>query len=186
MLVLTFSIFFFSAGDEQLDVISLDNVFRNQDKCEKQFKELRAAGVDGIMVDVWWGIVEANGPRQYDWSAYRSLFQLVQKTGLKIQAIMSFHQCGGNIGDDVYIPIPKWVLTIGENNPDIFYTNRAGTRNKECLSLAVDNQPLFESRTAVQVLLRRINPILALGSQQTCIVFVIRLFLKFLMHLDVQ
>ncbi|XP_009776413.1 beta-amylase [Nicotiana tabacum] len=134
-----------------LDVISLDNVFRNQDKCEKQFKELRAAGVDGIMVDVWWGIVEANGPRQYDWSAYRNLFQLVQKTGLKIQAIMSFHQCGGNIGDDVYIPIPKWVLTIGENNPDIFYTNRAGTRNKECLSLAVDNQPLFESRTAVQM-----------------------------------
>nr|XP_033511335.1 beta-amylase isoform X2 [Nicotiana tomentosiformis] len=134
-----------------LDVISLDNVFRNQDKCEKQFKELRAAGVDGIMVDVWWGIVEANGPRQYDWSAYRSLFQLVQKTGLKIQAIMSFHQCGGNIGDDVFIPIPKWVLAIGENNPDVFYTNRAGTRNKECLSLAVDNQPLFESRTAVQM-----------------------------------
>ncbi|XP_060189145.1 beta-amylase-like isoform X2 [Lycium barbarum] len=134
-----------------LDVISVDNVFRDQDKCEKQFKELRAAGVDGIMVDVWWGIVEANSPRQYNWSAYRSLFQLVQKTGLKIQAIMSFHQCGGNIGDDVFIPIPKWVLAIGENNPDIFYTNRAGTRNKECLSLAVDNQPLFEGRTAVQI-----------------------------------
>ncbi|CAN4104827.1 unnamed protein product [Withania somnifera] len=134
-----------------LDVISVDNVFGDHDKCEKQFKELREAGVDGIMVDVWWGIVEANGPRIYDWSAYRSLFQLVQKTGLKIQAIMSFHQCGGNIGDAVFIPIPKWVLAIGGNNPDIFYTNRAGTRNKECLSLAVDNQPLFEGRTAVQI-----------------------------------
>lgn len=134
-----------------LDVISIDNVFRDQVKCEKQFKELREAGVDGIMVDVWWGIVEANGPGLYDWSAYRSLFQLVQKIGLKIQAIMSFHQCGGNIGDDVFIPIPKWVLAIGENNPDIFYTNRTGTRNKECLSLAVDNQPLFEGRTAIQI-----------------------------------
>lgn len=133
-----------------LDVISVHNVFRDQDKCEKQFKELREAGVDGIMVDVWWGIVEANGPRLYDWFAYRSLFQLVQKTGLKIQAIMSFHQCGGNIGDDVFIPLPNWILAIGENNPDIFYTNRAGTRNKECLSLAVDNQPLFEGRTAIQ------------------------------------
>lgn len=140
----------------------MDNVFRDQDKCGKQFKELREAGVDGIMVDVWWGIVEANGPGLYDWSAYRNLFQLVQKTGLKIQAIMSFHQCGGNIGDDVFIPIPKWVLEIGENNPDIFYTNRAGTRNKECLSLAVDNQPLVEGRTAVQVILRRINPTLML------------------------
>ncbi|KAF3646729.1 Beta-amylase [Capsicum annuum] len=134
-----------------LDVISVDNVFRDQDKCEKQFKELREAGVDGIMVDIWWGIVEGNGPGLYDWFAYRSLFQLVQKTGLKIQAIMSFHQCGGNIGDDVFIPLPKWVLAIGENNPDIFYTNRSGTRNKECLSLAVDNQPLFEGRTAVQI-----------------------------------
>lgn len=135
----------------QLDVISMDNVISNQEKLEKQLQELRLAGVDGIMVDVWWGIVESKGPKRYDWSAYRNLFQLVQKHNLKIQAIMSFHQCGGNKGDDVYIPLPLWVLDIGEENPDIFYTNRSGTRNKECLSLGVDKLPLFEGRTAVQV-----------------------------------
>ncbi|KAL3509639.1 hypothetical protein ACH5RR_029040 [Cinchona calisaya] len=135
----------------QLDVIAVDNVISNQQKLEKQLRELRAAGVDGIMVDVWWGIVESMGPKQYEWSAYRNLFQLVQKYKLKIQAIMSFHQCGGNIGDAVYIPLPKWVLAIGETNPDIFYTNRSGTRNKECLSLGVDNLPLFEGRTALQM-----------------------------------
>lgn len=134
-----------------MDVITVDNVFENQQKLEKQLKELSAAEVDGIMVDVWWGIVEFKGPKQYNWSAYRSLFELIKRCNLKIQAIMSFHQCGGNIGDSVYIPLPKWVLEIGENEPDIFYTDKSSNRNNECLSLGVDNLPLFQGRTAVQV-----------------------------------
>lgn len=134
-----------------MDVITVDNVFENQQKLEKQLKELSAAEVDGIMVDVWWGIVEFKGPKQYNWSAYRSLFEMIKRCNLKIQAIMSFHQCGGNIGDSVYIPLPKWVLEIGENEPDIFYTDKSGNRNNECLSLGVDNLPLFQGRTAVQV-----------------------------------
>ncbi|WOH05709.1 hypothetical protein DCAR_0625129 [Daucus carota subsp. sativus] len=81
------------------------------------------------MVDVWWGLVESKGSKQYDWSAYKSLFQLVQQCGLKLQVVMSFHQC----------------------DPDIFYTNRAGNRNTEYLTLGVDNLPLFEGRTAVEV-----------------------------------
>ena len=97
----------------------------NRNGLEKQLKELRTAGVDGVMVDVWWGIVESKGPKQHDWSAYRSLFQLVQQCGLKLQAIMSFHQCGGNIGDAVNIPLPQWVLLdVGESNLDVFYTNK--------------------------------------------------------------
>lgn len=118
-----------------------------------QLKELKAADVDGVMVDVWWGIVEANGPKQYNWSSYRKLFGLAQRCGLRILAIMSFHQCGGNVGDVVFIPIPQWVLDVGDNDPDIFYTNISGNRNQECLSLGVDNLPLFQGRTAVQVLL---------------------------------
>jgi beta-amylase len=137
----------------QLGVITNDNVLEDRAKLEKQLKELRAAGVDGVMVDVWWGIVESKGPQQYDWSAYRSLFQLVQDCKLKLQAIMSFHQCGGNVGDSVFIPLPKWVLEVGESDPDIFYTNRSGLRNKECISLGVDNKPFFNGRTPIQVLL---------------------------------
>lgn len=30
-------------------------------------RALRSAGVYGVMVDVWWGVVEAGGPEQYDW-----------------------------------------------------------------------------------------------------------------------
>lgn len=134
-----------------LGVITNDNVLEDKDKLESQLKELKAAGVDGIMVDVWWGIIESKGPRQYDWSAYRSLFELIQQYELKLQAIMSFHQCGGNVGDVVTIPIPKWVLEIGETNPDIFYTNRSGNRNKEYLTIGVDHKPLFDGRTAIEI-----------------------------------
>ncbi|KAK7263568.1 hypothetical protein RJT34_31160 [Clitoria ternatea] len=134
-----------------LGVVTVDNVFEEPDRLKEQLLKLRAAGVDGVMVDVWWGIIELKGPKKYDWSAYRSLFQVVQGVGLKLQAIMSFHQCGGNVGDVVTIPIPKWVLDIGESDPDIFYTNRPGTRNKEYLTLGVDNEPIFHGRTAIQI-----------------------------------
>ncbi|GFY99132.1 beta-amylase 6 [Actinidia rufa] len=134
-----------------LEVITVDNALENRNGLEKQLKELRTTGVDGVMVDVWWGIVESKGPKQHDWSAYRNLFQLVQQCGLKLQAIMSFHQCGGNIGDAVNIPLPQWVLDVGELNPDIFYTNRGGNRNKEYLTIGVDNLPLFAGRTAVEI-----------------------------------
>ncbi|CAK7355380.1 unnamed protein product [Dovyalis caffra] len=134
-----------------LGVVTADNVFEGGEKLEKQLKDLRAAGIDGVMVDVWWGIIEVKGPKQYDWGAYRSLFELVKKCDLKIQAIMSFHQCGGNVGDVVDIPIPQWVREVGETDPDIFYTNRSGNRNKEYLTLGVDHKPLFGGRTAVEI-----------------------------------
>ncbi|XP_027345841.1 beta-amylase isoform X2 [Abrus precatorius] len=134
-----------------LGVISAENVFEDPDGLKEGLLKLRGAGVDGVMVDVWWGIIELKGPKQYDWSAYRRLFQLVQECGLKLQAIMSFHQCGGNVGDVVNIPIPPWVLNIGESDPDIFYTNRSGTRNIEYLTLGVDKQPIFHGRTAIEI-----------------------------------
>lgn len=127
-------------------------MLENRTELEKQLKQLRKAGVDGVMLDVWWGIVESKGPKQYDWSAYRSLFQLVQECGLRLQAIMSFHQCGGNVGDAVNIPLPQWILDIGESDPDVFYTNIKGNRNKEYLTMGVDNLPLFAGRTAVKVI----------------------------------
>ncbi|XP_051140448.1 beta-amylase isoform X6 [Andrographis paniculata] len=135
----------------QLGVVSGENEFVEADKqrLEKQVEMLKQAGVDGVMVDVWWGIVEAEAPRHYDWCAYRNLFHLLQKKGLRIQAIMSFHQCGGNIGDAVYIPIPRWVKV--HPDPHIFYTDRSGNTNPEYLSLGVDNLPLFHGRTPLQM-----------------------------------
>ncbi len=40
---------------------------------------------------------------------------------------------------------------IGEENPDIFFTDKAGYRNRECLSLGCDDEPLLAGRTPVEV-----------------------------------
>jgi beta-amylase len=62
---------------------------------------LKSAGAEGVMVDVWWGIAEAEGPGRYNFDGYMELMEMARKTGLKVQAVMSFHQCGGNVGDSV-------------------------------------------------------------------------------------
>lgn len=58
-----------------------------------------------------WGAVERE-PRQYDWSGYRALFEAAKRVGLKVQAVMSFHACGGNVGDSTQVPLPAWVLQV--------------------------------------------------------------------------
>lgn len=40
---------------------------------------------------------------------------------------MSFHAAGGNVGDTCEISLPKWVRSVGKEDPDIYYTDRAGT-----------------------------------------------------------
>ncbi|KAL6656702.1 hypothetical protein ACP70R_004482 [Stipagrostis hirtigluma subsp. patula] len=134
-----------------LGVVTLENELEDAEGLRAQLRRLRDAGVDGVMVDVWWGIVEGAGPGLYEWRAYRELFRLVQAEGLKLQAIMSFHACGGNVGDAVSIPIPRWVREVGDDDPDVFYTSSAGVRNREYLTIGVDDQPLFYGRTAIQL-----------------------------------
>ena len=58
-----------------------------------------------------WGAVERQ-PGQYDWSGYQELFTMVKAKGLRIQAVMSFHACGGNVGDYAQVPLPDWVLKV--------------------------------------------------------------------------
>lgn len=65
--------------------------------------------------------------------------------------VLSFHECGGNVGDDVHIPLPYWVTEIGEKNPDIYFTDREGRRNTECLTWGVDKERVLRGRTAVEV-----------------------------------
>jgi hypothetical protein len=42
------------------------------------------AGVKGVMVDCWWGRVEAEGPGQYYWDGYKRLFEIVRDIGLDL------------------------------------------------------------------------------------------------------
>ncbi|XWS32187.1 hypothetical protein CRYUN_Cryun23aG0139100 [Craigia yunnanensis] len=134
-----------------LGVINLKCELVDPDSLLKQLRVLKSINVDGVMVDCWWGIVEAHAPQEYNWNGYRRLFQMVRELKLKLQVVMSFHECGVNVGDDVCIPLPHWVAEIGRSNPDIFSTDREGRRNPECLSWGIDKERVLRGRTAVEV-----------------------------------
>lgn len=57
---------------------------------------------------------------------------------------------GNNVGDCCRISLPRWVLEAGEADPDIFFTDSSGYRNRECLSVGCDDQPVLAGRTPVQ------------------------------------
>ncbi|KAE8693828.1 Beta-amylase [Hibiscus syriacus] len=134
-----------------LGVINMKCELVDPDSLLKQLRVLKSINVDGVMTDCWWGIVEAHAPQEYNWNGYRRLFQMVHELKLKLQVVMSFHECGGNVGDDVCIPLPHWVAEIGRSNPDIFFTDREGRRNTECLSWGIDKERVLRGRTAVEV-----------------------------------
>lgn len=50
-----------------------------------QLRILKSVNVDGVMVDCWWGIVEAHAPQVYNWGGYNRLFQIVRELNLKLQ-----------------------------------------------------------------------------------------------------
>lgn len=58
-----------------------------------------------------WGAVERQ-PEVYDFSGYRALLEVLKRQGLKMQAVMSFHACGGNVNDVAQISLPEWVLKV--------------------------------------------------------------------------
>ncbi|XP_062090333.1 beta-amylase 2, chloroplastic [Humulus lupulus] len=134
-----------------LGAIDMNSELVGPEGLVNELKILKSINVDGVMIDCWWGIVEAHSPQVYNWSGYRKLFQIVRELHLKLQVVMSFHECGGNVGDDVHIPLPSWVTEIGLSNPDIYFTDREGKRNTECLTWGIDKERVLKGRTAVEV-----------------------------------
>ena len=69
---------------------------------------------------------------------------------------MAFHEYGGNESGDTTITLPQWVLEIGKENQDIFFTDREGRRNTECLSWGIDKERVLQGRTGIEVRNNRI------------------------------
>lgn len=84
-----------------LDSVTMGNTVNRRKAMKASLQALKSAGVEGIMIDVWWGLVERESPGAYNWGGYNELLEMAKKIGLKVQAVMSFHQCGGNVGDSV-------------------------------------------------------------------------------------
>ena len=76
---------------------------------EHDLAAVAAYGVDAVSVDVWWGDVEGTADNRFDWTYYDRVFETITDAGLDIAPILSFHQCGGNVGDDYTSLLPSWL-----------------------------------------------------------------------------
>ncbi|XP_010245368.1 PREDICTED: inactive beta-amylase 9-like [Nelumbo nucifera] len=129
-----------------LDAVSHSNTLNHVKAIGAGLKALKLLGVEGVEFPIWWGIAEKEARGKYDWSGYLELAEMVRDAGLKLRVSVCFHAA-----KQAKIELPGWVSKIGEAQPDIFFTDRSGRRYKECLSLAVDDLPVLDGKTPVQV-----------------------------------
>ncbi|MFG1591895.1 family 14 glycosylhydrolase [Halobacteriovorax sp. CON-3] len=99
---------------------------------KRQLHEIKALGATGVSTDIWWGLVEKND-NQFDWQYYQLLSDLIIQAGLKWVPILSFHQCGGNVGDTCNVPIPNWLWK--KYGHDAMSKSEQGNYSKEFLSV---------------------------------------------------
>jgi len=125
-----------------LDTVRQDcSGLNNLEELKRRLVGLREAGVTGVMVDVWWGLCEPE-PGVYRFGGYLALCALLRALGLKLQAVMSFHKCGGNVGDTVNIPLPSWALEAG-GRFGLLYSDCHAKESEDCLSLSADPAKIF-------------------------------------------
>lgn len=133
-----------------LDAVANDGSVQSADQLRQSLQVLKDSNATGVMLDIWWGIVESAAPRQYNWRPYLEIVSAVQALGLQMQAIMSFHRCGGNIGDACSISLPAWLGA--EKNWG--YQDSSGNVNPEYISLFYDRNIISGSsddRTPLQM-----------------------------------
>ncbi|KAJ8767545.1 hypothetical protein K2173_017614 [Erythroxylum novogranatense] len=129
-----------------LDVISDCNTINHARAITAGLKALKLLGVEGVELPVWWGIAEKECKGKYEWSGYLAIAEMVQSVGLKLHVSLCFHA-----SEQPRIPLPEWVSRIGESHASIYYADRSGNHFNGCLSLAVDELPVLDGRTPVQV-----------------------------------
>lgn len=55
---------------------------------------------------------------------------------------------------DLSVSLPSWVLDVGKEDADIYFTDKQQKRSRECLSWGIDNEYVLKGRTALEVLLQ--------------------------------
>jgi hypothetical protein len=118
----------------------------NWGQFDQQLHTAKQMGVDAVSVDIWWGKVEGAGDEVFDWSYYDTIVQHIENAGLHWVPIMSFHQCGGNVGDTCNIPIPSWIWTkySGVSANEMKYLSEQGNYANETVSLWQDHLIISE------------------------------------------
>jgi len=128
-----------------LDTVTSGGALKDQSGLGYQLDQLKNAGADGFMADMWWGVTEPSS-KSYNFDAYKDLVGMAKNRGMKVQFVTSFHQCGGNVGDECNIPVPGFAH--GTNG--IWYKDQDGNEDKEYISLFADNVTI-DGRTPLQM-----------------------------------
>nr|AJI44063.1 beta-amylase [Paeonia suffruticosa] len=129
-----------------LDAVSGCNTVNHARAIAAGLKALKLLGVQGVELPVWWGIAEKKAMGKYEWSSYLALAEMVKKVGLKLHVSLCFHA-----SKEAKVSLPEWVSHIGETQPSIFFKDRSGQHYKDCLSLAVDDMPILNGKSPIQV-----------------------------------
>ncbi|RAL54332.1 hypothetical protein DM860_001460 [Cuscuta australis] len=132
-----------------MDAVSDSGTVNHARAIAAGLKALKLLGVDGIELPIWWGFAEKEAMGKYDWTGYLAVAEMIHKLGMKLHVSFCFHASSST---EHKISLPDWVCRIGESDPSsIFYTDRSGRQYKDCLSLAVDDLPVLDGKTPLQV-----------------------------------
>ncbi|KAH6808777.1 beta-amylase 3 [Perilla frutescens var. frutescens] len=129
-----------------LDTVSNCNTVNHARAIAAGLKALKLLGVDGVELPVWWGVAENEAMGKYEWAGYLAIVEMIKNLDLELHVSLCFHASG-----DQKIPLPQWVSRIGESDPSIFFMDRSGQQYKNCLSLGVDELPVLNGKTPLEV-----------------------------------
>ena len=121
------------------NLIEIDNNNKIHDEqlLEIWLYKLYKAGVDGVVIDIIWGIIEKETGK-YDFSCYKQLIELCKKYQFKVTVCLAFHKCDG-------IKIPEHIYKNG-----FFCKDVNGTFDDQYISPFFDMCVLEDSRTPLQ------------------------------------
>ncbi|XP_004301812.1 PREDICTED: beta-amylase 3, chloroplastic-like [Fragaria vesca subsp. vesca] len=110
---------------------------------------LAEAGVEGVVMDVWWALVERE-PRVYHWEAFLEMAEMVQRSGLKIRVVLAFHSERDWPTWPKTVDLPLWILEEFQKNRGLGYKNRYGCSGEEYISLGCDTLPVLRGRSPLE------------------------------------
>lgn len=98
----------------------------------QRLTRIKEVGAYAVSTDVWWSLVEAKSDNTFNWEAYEKLADAIVAADLKWVPILSFHQCGGNVGDECDFKLPDWLWT---KYPSALTRSEFGNDSKEAISV---------------------------------------------------
>ncbi|KAJ0977671.1 hypothetical protein J5N97_013145 [Dioscorea zingiberensis] len=130
-----------------LDSVSECSVVNHSKAIAAGLRALKLLGADGVELPVFWGVVQPESLDRFDWTGYLTLAHMVRDAGLLLR--VSLHPYAHTFPG---FPIPQWLESVSDSDPDLLFTDRSGRRRHGCLSFSVDELPVLSGKTPLQAL----------------------------------